>query len=223
VVDPPRPRRTAIEKRCLEIPEAAKLVEKAREENSRLHTPILLAWTTGMRRSEILALSWEELDLENSRLRVRRSLEQTRDGLNFKSPKSESGKRVISLPALTVEALRKHRISQAEEKLALGSGYSDEDLVFATSTGKPWRPNTFTTAFRDFAKRAGMGKTRFHDLRHSHASQLLDQGENLKVIQERLGHSTPAFTLSVYGHSMAGRDKEAATKINESLRVALGE
>jgi integrase len=218
-VKPPKSQERKFKKH-LESNEQASLLKAVSD--TRLYLPVLLALTTAMRRGEILGLRWEDVDFENSTLSVGRSLEETADGLRLKEPKSDSGRRVISLPALTVEALRQQKRAQAEMKLLLGGGYSDEGLVCCREDGKPWSPDRLTHSFLTASRKAGL-KMRFHDLRHTHASQLIDQGENLKVIQERLGHSTPAFTLAVYGHRMEGRDKEAATRIDAALRFALGQ
>ena len=110
------------------------------------------------------------------------SLEQTKEGVRLKSPKTHRGRRSIVLPAITVEALRSHRAKQAKERLALGPAYHDHDLVCPRPGGAPWPPDMFSTAFAVVVRRSRMHPFRFHDLRHSHASQLLKAGVHPKVV-----------------------------------------
>jgi integrase len=188
---------------------------------TRLHIPILLAITTGMRRGEILAVRWRDLDLDARLATVQRSLQETKGGLVFKPPKSHRSRRPIELPTITVELLKEHRESQENLKRDLGSDYHDGDLVCCREDGKTWRPSAFTSSYRALLKRRKVDNIRFHDLRHSHASQLFRDKVNAKVISERLGHSKVAFTLDVYSHLLPGMQNEAAVKTDERLRAAL--
>ncbi len=217
-VDPPRPQHR--EMRALDEAATAKLLRAASD--SRLSLPVLLAVTTGLRRGEILAVRWQDVDLQHSSLAVRQSLEQTRNGLAFKQPKTAKGRRVVALPTLTVEALKQHKVKQATTKLALGAVYQDHDLVCARDDGTPWPPDTFSSAFVGLVRRTSVPRIRFHDLRHTHATQLLRQGIHPKVVSERLGHATVSITLDVYSHVLPGMQAEAATRTDAALRAALG-
>jgi integrase len=217
-VDPPRPQHR--EMRALDETATAKLLRAAA--HSRLSLPVLLAVTTGLRRGEILALRWQDVDFQNGTFAVRQSLEQTRGGLSFKQPKTVKGRRVVALPSLTLDALKQHKVKQATTKLALGATYEDNDLVCAREDGTPWPPDAFSTAFVGLVRRAGIPAIRFHDLRHTHATQLLRQGVHPKVVSERLGHSTVGITLDVYSHVLPGMQAEAATRTDAALRAALG-
>ena len=200
----------------------AKLLRAAT--GSRLAIPVTLAVATGLRRGEILALRWKDVDLERASLAVRQSLEQTRSRLcSFKQPKTTKGRRVVALPALAVDALRQHKIEQAKMKLALGGAYEDHDLVCARDDGRPWPPDAFSTAFGGLVRRSEVPAIRFHDLRHTHATQLLRQGVHPKIVSERLGHSTVGITLDVYSHVLPGMQEEAALRTDEALRAALAE
>jgi hypothetical protein len=119
------------------------------------------------------------------------------------------------------DALTEHSAQQSARKAALGSDYQDHDLVCCVEDGAIWKPSAFTSAYRDLLRRRKIRNIRFHDLRHSHASQLLRAGVNPKVISERLGHSKVAFTLDVYSHLLPGMQEEAATKTDAGLRAAL--
>jgi integrase len=128
-VEPPRAERQ--EMRALDEDETANLLHLVGE--TRLYISVLLAVTTGLRRGEILGLRWSNIDLATGTITVVQSLEQTKDGLRFKSPKTHRSRRSIALPAITVDALRAYHVKQAEERLALGPGYDDHDLVCPTS------------------------------------------------------------------------------------------
>ena len=218
-VEPPRSQRK--EMCALDEPETARLLNAAK--GTRLYMPILLAVTTGMRRGEILGLRWQDLDLTTSMLSVRQSLEQTKARVAFKQPKTVKGRRVIALPQITVEALHEHKKEQAKQRLLLGPDYRDHGLVLANVDGTPWAPNSFTSSYRSLVARLGLAQIRFHDLRHTHATQLLRQGVHPKVVSERLGHSSIGITLDVYSHVLPGMQEDAARRIDVALRTALQE
>ena len=152
---------------------------------------------------------------------MRESLEQTKEGLNFKQPKTGRSRRAIDLPQLIVTELRTHRADQARVRLALGPGFNDNDLVFPEPDGQPWAPNKLSSAFAALIRRAKLKGFRFHDLRHTHATHLLKQGVHPKIVSERLGHSTVAITLDTYSHVLPGLQKDAAQRIDDTLRIAL--
>ena len=182
-----------------------------------LAAPAVTALFTGLRRGEILALRWGNIDFMAKLLKVRESLEQTRVGLRFKPPKTRAGVRDIALPDIVVEVLHGQRKRLLERRLLLGQGkLSDDDLVFPAWDGSPWEPEAFSAAWARFAQEHGLGVT-FHELRHTHASQLIDAGVPLPEIAHRLGHSSPAITLSTYAHLFKKDDSKAAKAINDAL------
>lgn len=124
----------------------------------------------------------------------------------------------MALPPALVDELRLLRRAQETSRRLLGAAYEDHDLVFCQANGKPLHAGNLARGdFRRIAKRAGLPRIRFHDLRHAHATQLLRQGTHPKVVQERLGHSTPAFTLAVYSHVLPGLQEEAARRLEATL------
>jgi integrase len=184
------------------------------------HPIAVMALATGMRRGELLALRWQDVDLDGAQVRVERSLEQTKQGLRFKSPKTRHGRRNIALPAFAVEALRAHRNSQGEMRLKLGMGKAPGDaLVFATFDGNPRSPNSVTKEWKAAAKAVGIPVT-FHALRHTHASQLIASGMDVLTISRRLGHGSPTITLGVYGHMFANTDDRAAKVMDTAFSAA---
>ena len=206
---------------ALDENQTAVLIENVK--GTALYIPVLLAVTTGMRRGEVLGLRWCDLDLDRGTLSVSQILEKTRkSGLCFKQPKTPKSRRVISLPSITVDALRKHRAEQARLYLSLGIGWDDSGLVCTKKVGEPINPNTLTSGFASRVRNMNIPRVRFHDLRHTHATQLLKEGVHPKIAQERLGHATIAVTLDLYSHVMPGMQKDAAARVDRSLRSALG-
>jgi integrase len=218
-VEPPQPRHA--EMRTLDEAQMASLLEASRP-NRLLYIAVLLAVTAGMRRGEILALRWQDIDLESGILSVRQSLEETKAGLAFKEPKSKKARRTIALPELAIEGLRRHRAEQARGRLMLGPGWQDNDLVCSQHDGRPLHPRSLTHAFVNLLRRRrDLARVRFHDLRHSHATLLLRKNVHPKIVSERLGHSTVGITLDVYSHVVPGMQEEAARKIDAALRSAI--
>jgi integrase len=184
--------------------------------SGRLYVPAMLALFTGMRRNEVLALRWGRVDLDKGVIQVREALEATlAHGIRFKTPKSKAGRRDITLPDILIDVLREHRKAQLELRLRLGAGrLHDNDLLFADIDGNPILPTAFSTRWGEFAERIGMPELTFHMLRHTHASQLIDQGVDIVTISRRLGHAKPDITLRVYAHRFQKDDSKAAAAIN---------
>jgi Phage integrase family len=148
-------------------------------------------------------------------------LERTKRGMSFKEPKSVKSRRLIALPQLAVRGLKQHRAHEAATKLQLGPAYQDNDLVCPREDGRPWDPEGVSDSFRWRVRRSENRRIRFHDLRHTHASQLLKQGVHPKVVSERLGHATIGITLDTCSHLLPGLQEEAATKVDLALRTAI--
>jgi integrase len=203
--------------RTLDDDEIGTLLHAAK--GTRLYLPIMLTVTTGLRRSELLALRWQDLDC--SMLRVRRTVEQSRAGVHFNPPKTKKGKRAIALPPVTVEALRAHRLEQKRLRLLLGRAYEDAGLIVCQPHGRLWLPDNFTSAYRRLVASTKLGALGFHALRHTHATQLLRQGIHPKIVSERLGHASVSITLDVYSHVIPGMQEDAAAKIDAAMRRSL--
>jgi integrase len=179
---------------------------------------IITALFTGLRRGELLALHWSDIDFARKVVRVYASLdESTEHGVRFKRAKTESGEREVSLPDIVISALHEHRRQQLEQRLAFGLGRPSEDtLVFSTPEGRPLRPNGFSATWARLRHELGL-KVSFHALRHTHASQLVDAGVDVVTISRRLGHASPAITLGIYAHLFRKDDSKAAAAINAAL------
>ncbi|MCA1846979.1 MAG: site-specific integrase, partial [Actinobacteria bacterium] len=171
-----------------------------------------LAAMTGMRRGEVLGLRWHDLDLDAGRLAIRHTLVSVAYEIRDSTPKTHQA-RVVDLDPNTVEHLRAHRSRQATEPGVWGPGYQEGELLFRKEDGSPVHPDSFTQSFDAEVRRSGLPRIRLHDLRHTHATIALQAGIPVKVISERLGHETPAFTLKQYAHVIPGMQAEAAALI----------
>ena len=183
-----------------------------------LHPIATLAIGSGCRRGELLALRWQDIDLDKGEVRVERSLEQTRAGLRFKAPKNKFSRRALSLGPSTISIMRAHYREQLEIKMAVGHR---SDLVFATVDGNPRSPDHVTTDWRRVLAAKGLPSVNFHALRHTHASALIAGGLDIVSVSRRLGHGSPNITLSTYAHLFTKTDTKAADAIERILAPKL--
>ena len=210
---PPRPGRRAMrEIRCWEPEDLARFLDHVR--GTRLEAAWRLAAMTGMRRGEILGLRWKDVDLDRACISVRHAVVSIAYTVLESTPKSHQA-RVIDLDPETVEQLRAHRERQQIERDDWGADYRCNDLVVARENGEPIHPHGFSQAFGRLVHNAGLERIRLHDLRHTHATLAVKAGVPVKVISERLGHESPAFTLRQYAHVVPGMQAEAALQIAE--------
>lgn len=178
------------------------------------HSAWFLMATTGLRRGEALGLAWADVDLDGSRLTVRRTLvDVDRGEPKWSDPKTASGRRTVALDERTVACLRAHRAEQAKARLLVGTGYREHDLVFARPDGSPVHPDRFSKAFIERTKAAGIPVIRLHDLRHTWATLALQAGIHPKVVQERLGHAAISITLDTYSHVVPAMATDAADRV----------
>jgi integrase len=214
VVKPPRPVPT--EMVALSADDTRRLLEAAGE--YRLEALYILAVHTGMRQGEILALRWQDVDMENAVVSVRRTLTRNGGKVAFGEPKTKKSRRSIRLTPQAVEALRSHLERQLRDMEILGDRYQDQGLVFTTDTGGPINPsNLRQRSFAALLKRAGLRHMRFHDLRHTCATLLLSRGVHPKFVQELLGHATIAITLDTYSHVMPSMGDATAKAMEDAL------
>ncbi|MFC1911030.1 tyrosine-type recombinase/integrase [Chloroflexota bacterium] len=165
---------------------------------------------SGMRRNELLGLRWSDIDFLFSQVSISRSIHHLRDGsFVFTQPKTAKSKRTIALSPASIQTLTDHKAKQTAIMRAVNKTLTDNDLVFCHLDGRPLRPNTISRAWSMLAAKAGLNIIRLHDARHTHASILLKQGVNPKVVQERLGHASIQITLDIYSHVTPGLQKAA--------------
>ena len=188
-------------------------------ESHRLYPAFVLACSTGMRRSETLGLRWRNLDLDSGRVSVVDTVVPLRGVavLRIGETKSRRSRRVNVLDKTTVAVLRAHRKLQSEKRLAAGDLWNDLDLVFSNERGEPMKPDTFTRTTKRLAVEAGVTPLTPHGFRHKWATLALEAGVPMRVVQQRLGHSSIAITADVYSHVSEEMDRDAAEMVAELI------
>jgi len=175
---------------------------------------------TGLRRSELLALKWKDLDLDLACVYVAHSLHRLDDGsIIIREPKTSRSRRPVDLPPSLAMLLRQYKVEREAEQVIMGRALTEDDFVYSHADGTPLNPNTVSHTFGKIAARAGLLHLRLHDLRHIHATMLLKAGTHPKIVQERLGHSSIATTLDIYSHTVPGLQKAAVERLDTLLPV----
>ena len=166
--------------------------------------------TTGLRRGELLGLRWSDVDLDAGRASIRQTVIAVKHDVSFGTPKTAKGRRQIALDPGSVAVLRDHRKRQLEQRVLLGSGWRDHDLLFTCVDGSPVHPERFSREFDRRIARWSLPRIRLHDLRHTWATLALQSGIHPKVVSERLGHAGIGITLDVYSHVTPDMQADAA-------------
>ncbi|OIT11708.1 hypothetical protein BL241_11585 [Ralstonia solanacearum] len=226
--------------KALDREQCATLLDAFRDKP--LYCLVALGLATGLRRGEMLALRWSAIDLDKKTLRVDRAVENSRTlGVRIKADaKNESSRRTIRIDDGLCDLLRAHRKSQKELALKLGVRYPADCLVYPcvvkrpkgkqpagglvardVDFGRPWDPEAVTKEYRRVVVRAGFPDLRLHDLRHTHATLLLLEGVPVHSVAQRLGHSTPVITMTVYGHVIQRAEDQAAQVSGDLLKAAM--
>ncbi len=216
--DPPRTRRRQTRVRAWS---AATLATFLRGTTSyRLHPMWHLAAGTGLRRGELVALRWRDIDLEDRTLAVVRSTTSVRYKLHTGEPKTGQSIRRIALDDTTCTVLREWRVTQLEERVRWGAAWTDTGLVFTQEDGNGWHPDRISKLFDRAVAEVGVDRISLHGLRHTHATVGLEAGVPVKVMSERLGHANVGTTMSTYQHVIPGMDAEAAEMIANAVSTA---
>ncbi|MDP7977748.1 site-specific integrase [Bacillus multifaciens] len=180
---------------------------------TRFQISFLIAIFTGMRLGEILGLRWKDIDMTNNLIYVKQTLTETRE-LKY-GAKNRSSIRTIHFPNILLEELKSHRQFIDHEKSKVGNEYTDLDLVLPSKYGKPLDQRNIRRAFHHLTEKLGLPKIRFHDLRHTHPTLLIQQNVNVKLISERLGHSDIGTTLNTYSHVLPDIQRSVAEKLDK--------
>ena len=214
VVRPPSVERVEVQPWSTE--EASRCL--AASADHRLHALFAVGVALGLREGELLALRWDDVDLEGGVLHVRQNVQRLPEiGLVFGPPKSNKSRRTIPLPAASAKLPRSHRASQAAEALALGPAWVDSGLVFTSTLGTVIEPRNLNRVFDELITKAGVRRIRIHDLRHTCASLLFAQDVPARVVMEILGHSQLAITTDLYSHVMPTTLRAAADAMDRVL------
>jgi integrase len=214
-VEPPK-----VEKRRMttyDMAQTAALLQALK--GQRIYIPVLLAVLCGLRRGEIAALRWRNVDLEKCSLAVVESVEQMNGSVRLKETKS-GRVRTVALPLTVRDELKAHRLTQAQHMLKLGMRIGDDSFVCALEDGSLMQPTFITHEWVRTIKGTALPRYRFHDLRHAHGTHMLASGTHIKVASERLGHSKVGITLDLYSHVLPGMQEDAAAKIDAAFRAA---
>jgi len=209
------PRTEQSESRPLTPEQTMKLLKSIR--GDRLEALYTVAVAIGLRRGEALGLTWDCIDFDAATLTVRFQLQRIDKVLVRVEPKTARSRRTVALPSVVVDALRRHKIRQLEERLLAGSRWQDTGYVFTTTIGTPLDGRSVTRFFTDALTRAELPHVRFHDLRHGCATLLLTQGASLRAIMETLGHSQIAVTANIYAHVGETIKRETAAMMDAAL------
>jgi integrase len=200
-----------IKMKTLETEEIRLLLDKAWELYAAkgnkfryLYHAILLALATGVRRGELLALRWNNVNFEDKTITIKENMVELKGGIHFETPKTEASFRNISVDDIIMDELARFK--------------TDREFVFETSIHTPVTPSNLSRGFRSLTKMIGLENIRFHDLRHAHATQLLANGVNIKQVSSRLGHQDIRITLQIYAHALPAQDREAASIMGSILK-----
>lgn len=211
------PKKNSKEMKVLSKEEVDKFLEAVIYNKMKALFTLLI--TTGMRPGEAFALKWSDVDFENNRITVNKSLSRPGGKWKLVEPKTPRGRRSLPVPNTVMGDLKEHKRNQASEKLSAKKNiYADQDFVFATKTGEPYSDrNIISKYFKPLLKSAELPNIRLYDLRHTCATMLLLAGENPKVVSERLGHADVALTLNTYSHVLPSMQENASKRLEDML------
>lgn len=214
-----RPKKKKTEMQVLTAEQTNLLLDRIKD--LTLYLPVLLSVTTGMRRGEVLGLTWDNIDLDAGVAYIEGQLQKVDNEFKFVPTKTARSRRKIVLLDYTIPILRDIRKKQTQQRLLLGAEYEEYNLVCCQANGNPYDPDyvsrNFLRHMNKISSELNIPKIRFHDLRHTHATLLLSKDIHPKIVSERLGHSSISITLDTYTHVLPDMQKEAANKLNGLL------
>ena len=181
------------------------------------YIPLLLAVYVGLRRGELVALKWSDIDLDKGIIHVRHNAVMVNGELVIKAPKSAAGIRDVAIGNKLVTELRKEKLQYNKNKIAHGKDFVDSDLVICKPNGEGFRPDSITQKWDRFVERNNLKRIRFHDLRHTCATLMAQAGVSPKTAQERLGHADVSVTMNIYTHSTERMNRTAATLLDTMI------
>lgn len=206
----PRPKAQIKEKQTWTFNDINKIRKAAVGDEPFILNVVLMAVFTGMRKGEILGLRKKDVVYKDYKIYIKQSVYESKEtGVKIGPVKTKKSIRQLAIDDNVISIIKKQIKRNNEYKLALGQGYQDNDLIFCREDGSPFRPTSINRPFRELIKKAGVPYIRFHDLRHTHATLMLELGINPKAVAERLGHSSVKITLDTYSHVTTDVQKEA--------------
>lgn len=213
-VEPPK--KVKKEMKVLTVEQVTYMLQEAAK--TQFFPQIVLAIYTGMRRGEIYGLRWQDINFENGTITINQAAQYIpKQGLSSKLPKNEKS-RVVDVPDIVIKILKQVKAKQNEDRLAAGENWKDkEGLVFTDKNGGRLHPDSISSWFPDWLEEIKLPRIRFHDLRHTYASLVLNDGADLKVVSANLGHASVGFTGDIYAHLMPGKQKQIAQRLQEKI------
>lgn len=200
--------------------EVQKLLAALQNEPIHWRVMITLALTTGLRRGELLGLEWHHIDWETGVLSITQSVSMSPGGIaHVKEPKTKSSKRKVALPPSMLEELREYHLYKLDEREKIGDRWQggEHNFMFCHEDGRAFHQERPYLWFRAFLKKNNLRYIKFHTLRHTSATLLINQGVHAKIISERLGHGNIQVTMNTYGFTLRSADKAAADKFESIL------
>lgn len=185
--------------------------------NTEYELPIALSAILGLRRGEVLGLKWSNVNLDEQNLNINNQIIPTSKGIINKKPKSKDSIRTIPIPSIIISMIKKQQRQQRENKLRFGAGYKDNNLLCCKIDGSPFSPTYFTKVFSNILSEKGFKHIRFHDLRHSAATNMLKSGADIKTVSTILGHSNIGITLDIYSHVEDSMKRDAIDKVQNAI------
>lgn len=212
-VDAPQPKKKSMQ--IYELDQISALIEVLESANLKLKTSVYLALTGGLRLGEIMGLEYSDISYINNTIHVQRASQYIpKKGIITKDPKNDSSTRIISLPPETMQLIRELEYENKLQKIACANLWKNSNRLFVNPEGAPMFPDLPSKWFRKFLKANELPKLVFHGLRHTSASYLISQGEDVVTVSKRLGHANTSTTLNIYSHSFKKRDEAAAAKMS---------
>lgn len=194
-------------------------LDTALEMEDRFYPLYYLAIHTGMRQAELMGLKWSDLDWKQKTISITRQVQHFKgSGYKFNKPKSKSGNRIIILGDQALEVLKEQRETIEELKANVNRDWTELDLIFPSNVGTPLMASNIRRGFQRLIEESELPKIRFHDLRHTAASLMLNHGIPVLIASRRLGHSKPSITMDVYGHMIPSKQAEAATLLDQLMK-----
>ncbi|WP_053955917.1 tyrosine-type recombinase/integrase [Inediibacterium massiliense] len=198
--------------------EIKQLITCLENEELKYKVAILVTITAGLRLGELMGLKWNNVDFNTNTIEIVQANQYIpKNGVFSKDPKTETSKRIISLPNPVIDILKQYKIEQTEKRLQCGDMWTDTEYILTQWNGLPMHPNTPSTWFSKFLKKHELRKITFHQLRHTSATMLINAGLNIKALSARLGHSNTSTTLNIYSHALKSADKVAADRIGDII------
>lgn len=213
-VDPPR--KAKVEYSLINKEEIKKILEVAKKRCPVAVLPFYLAAVTGMRRGEVLGLRWKDFYPETRTLSINMQVQRIDGELKLCPLKTKKSDRLIELSKEAAEILKRHKVTQEDQKSIAGKGYNNKGLIFCWEDGRPVDPDYVTKRFIKIASGFGLS-VRFHDLRHNFATLLLKKNINAKIVSNALGHGTIGITVDTYSHIIPSMQTEVANVVSEEL------